>query len=1628
MASAESKSIIAALWLDTEPSVVAAPAVTRDQLLPFTSLSWENFERLCFRLAHQGGDVEDARLYGERGQAQEGIDLLVRRASAEYVTWQCKRYQEVSTSDLKAAVTKFLEGDWVKRTKLFRLAVAPSLNDTKLADEIEVQRARLQAVGVTFEPLDQGKLSLMLKDHPKLVDDFFGRAWVEAFNGADAAQALSRRKLSREQKVKARRFIRELYSAHSQAVDGGIPAAAAVFGGAVKRVPVFDRYVEPTVQLVESIVSQEAAPDAGAAKGGEPAATAPVGFRRRDIRTKLALSAALAEGDLIVLLGRAGFGKSAALRVLIHDLLGAETRFPALAKAWGQRLPLLVPFGFLTRHYSGGEAPTMEGALLAWLKVLGAKDEVLALLREMLDDDRLLLLVDGLDEWQNREAALAALTGLTTFVQTRGLPVVATARPLGFGRINSFGPEWKRAELEPLTVPQQRELAGHWFRHFHEANGLVDAARLAEAVARDGDDFARELAESPVRAELAGIPLLLSVLVFLRLSGRVLPRSRLAALEELIKALLEDQPSRRAQSAMQPADQAENRSPRVRRGLEYLALCIHQEPNSLVLPNDRAAELLRKFYQDELELTACEADDLSARVIELGQAELGILVAPLENHVGVLHRIFQEYLAARYLSRVSFAEAQKYCAERGRKGQWHEVTLILLQLPARPNETDQLIDELAKPAGDPLEEPMQQILLARIAAADTSCSRRKAIELAEAAFQLIECGRWMPLRLTLVREITLGLESEQIGALVSARVRRWFPGRQRWLRNIPAAILKHPLPETVADLRIAFHNADSKYDLRHVAEALAECADKAPGLAVEFLAILQSASAPELMAAALHALVKGWPTHAALPGLLEAASVSPAEDLQHVGILSRFKRGERTGQIRNALFKFCQEGYWSYPWEDEMVDALVAGWPRDAELKRKAMERIQGIGYPGAWASKQAIAYLLRACPGDDEVAGLIAQELAYDGKAYRPFNISDARDELLAGFKNHPLLVGPAEAWLAKSENTRHSPLEVAVLAQIGGTAACRQALLDYLRRGEGMPAWIISTLEEMVGATDPEFRKALTDYISDERRRSDAVRWLHLVITDPKELRAMLHTVLAGKDINDSHNALSILVGLDGVNGPGIWTEVERQLDNDQQGHYWRLGHRLLIKYWPQQPRIRGLALKTAYKEDISLEVLCGAYAADPEIRPLVDATLRVLHEDLRIELVRAAEPLARRGVAPAVELVAGFHDEPKAEARTLAVRALARAAARSGKGVTELTQTLTAELAEHLFRHDEQKQAAIVGLLELGRADLVIQQREDGRPVEFNTHSGASHNWDYVAAIVENWPTLAAQAPDIWDRAKHSPVIAMELAKAGQAEAAQSELAGFEQAVREGKQLEIEDVRALIALHGRSTLLRDLFMVRLQWFVSGHPNSMMSMEGPAYHAMGAYLADHFHGDPALLAPLRAVAGSVMISNVGLTTLCRGWPDAPEIARAIPHLPKLLNGPEPLTAWLYSTKADAALMAKYVSGYARKVRDDSFGEARQGLAAIRTRLQTDQACRELVMGELKNISDPAAAVPLARLVAPVVQDEPEFRDWVARQLSAVRDAGQPIAPLAFDSLANRCKAVEFALLEAVLTRESRS
>ena len=76
-----------------------------------------------------------------------------------------------------------------------------------------------------------------------------------------------------------------------------------------------------------------------------------------------------------------------------------------------------------------------------------------------------------------------------------------------------------------------------------EAERAAAGPAREQAVERDADAFATELADDPGLAELASVPLLLSVMIYLRLTGRVLPHSRLEALEELVGALIVDQPS-----------------------------------------------------------------------------------------------------------------------------------------------------------------------------------------------------------------------------------------------------------------------------------------------------------------------------------------------------------------------------------------------------------------------------------------------------------------------------------------------------------------------------------------------------------------------------------------------------------------------------------------------------------------------------------------------------------------------------------------------------------------------------------------------------------------------------------------------------------------------------------------------------------------------------------------------------------------------------------------------------------------------------------------------------------------------------------------------------------------------------
>ena len=205
-------------WLDGTPDgeVPKPPVATRAQGLPFNELTWQNFERLILRLVRRDGRVLDCVLYGTRGQAQDGIDVLAAQTvdPTRRICYQCKRVEKFDPSDIRKAVDKFLEGPFADSAGEFVLCVSLPLEGTAQINEFDTQRDRLGQRGIALVKWDGsegGNLCETLKRLPDLVDDFFGRPWVEEFNGKEAASKLGER-LDAVELGKLRPRLSQLYS------------------------------------------------------------------------------------------------------------------------------------------------------------------------------------------------------------------------------------------------------------------------------------------------------------------------------------------------------------------------------------------------------------------------------------------------------------------------------------------------------------------------------------------------------------------------------------------------------------------------------------------------------------------------------------------------------------------------------------------------------------------------------------------------------------------------------------------------------------------------------------------------------------------------------------------------------------------------------------------------------------------------------------------------------------------------------------------------------------------------------------------------------------------------------------------------------------------------------------------------------------------------------------------------------------------------------------------------------------------------------------------------------------------------------------------------------------------------
>lgn len=916
-------------WLSIPPTGgdIPLPVQTNKQLLPLSSLGWDDFERLCFKLIRTEVGPARAAIYGVPGQAQQGIDMyaVVPIASEDtlnerrYVTLQSRRISNVSPASVESAVNDFLKRDWALVSQKFIYAISSSARVTQVLDKIEALAKLLDEHSVAFEVWDQERISEMLKERPELVDDFFGRPWVDAFCGKDAAHQLGNRLQARDM-TKLREELARIYAATFRLADPGFTG----FGlSEIRRVGLLDRFVPPdlvsaTPQTASypyrvAVESEAGSPTAVPRKHSvnaedlnawfpdehgwslpsafdtDPIAPPETAVERRPANQWIGTE------QLQVIIGDPGAGKSTLLRYLVLDLLREEPQWKTVAEHWGNYLPVWLPFNFLAQRFVGqtGESASVRPALKSWLDQ-NESPQIWPLMERALQERRLLLVVDGLDEWTSDDAGHYAARAVERLAAIGGIPVVASTRPYGLTRL-TLDSGWVYSRIAPFTHEQQRSLANYYFRAAADGNS---SASSADIIDRSVDEFLAQVHLTPELSAFSGTPLFLILLVMLRLSSASsLPAQRFEVYERAVQLLVQYLPTRRRTAA--DVTTAHRGLPQ--HHLEALLRKVSYVNQSRGNVSVFDEESLRQDFVDALEdpgglsMSRERAALTANQLLDVAEGELGLLVRIGPKHLGFIHRVMQEQLAAHHIAdSLEFCDVKDLFEKYVGDPTWREVLLITFRKISRASEKSSLLATVQNRIDETPAGLCAREFLAEITFGPYGLSRDDVQSSSSGLVDVIETHPYGPHRTRLLDAVLTGIDGPLTDGIVLDCLKRWTVLVSEPSRQLVALLARIPpdtgFSETICRLLVSgLRNAD-RYDAFDKACAIAQrCAtigteEERSYLRAALMNILADPPTGLAQAAALSALALGWRDNPKVAAALDEARFHPDDQVRLVGV------------------------------------------------------------------------------------------------------------------------------------------------------------------------------------------------------------------------------------------------------------------------------------------------------------------------------------------------------------------------------------------------------------------------------------------------------------------------------------------------------------------------------------------------------------------------------------------------------------------------------------------------------------------------------------------------------------------------------------------------------------------------
>lgn len=986
--------LLASLWSAPEGPWPPPPAITKPQVLPIGALGWENAERLFTRLLETQARIEHATLYGVAGQKQSGIDVYAHNIPTldasetperSYVALQSRRVDKLTPAKIGKAVTDFLTGEWADRCSAFYYATSVSLRDTKLDDAVRAARERLAREGIKFVPWGAEELSSLLREQPRLVDDFFGRVWATEFCGEDQITQLARR-ISPEEARAARQALGNLYRAAFRSQGASSTVTGTHADGLAYLVldtyPVttdLPAFVTEPVEHPEPATQVEQFPEhLGFPRLMRRRAPRPplrrTPHRSADTGGVRTPADEWAESErLRLLIGSPGSGKSSFLMFTAMDMLASRPQSAALQRAHAGDLPLWLPFGFLCRHLGESTSHSVVSAIRAWVIHQGG-DAAWDLTQPALDDERAVLLVDGVDEWSDTASAEVALGLVESFVSQRNIGAILTARPYALDKLNWVTP-WAKAILAPLTEPQQLQLV---HRALTESDGVgVDGTLTPHA-----DVFLAELGRVPALDPLLGTPLFLSVLAR-TWRGESLPPHRFQMFSTLVQLLVDRHPQMRRRASLATGSEfSTSEMLTVLRGVAYRS---RLEGGSAI---SSRFEMERRFRDelrrdDGLAYAPADAAKVATALLSQAEDEYGLLVPQGAGMVGFLHRVLLDQLAGEHLATLEPETLQETLCERAGDPTWRDVLVAGLASQVNAYINTSLLTALADDADiDPVDTFE---LIAAAIAADVALTPAKQTA-------------WVT---EIVHRVDTHPESAHgvtlIGSLVACTVHAALRPRlletfTRWLSA------SHPEPQAaiwmlrdgqVAETGVlpvllwALRHEDETVQL-NAAHVIATRYTGDPEVGARIETAVRNGTNAVDQAFALLCLGTGWPDWSQLPALIDWARTQITPELRMCALhLLREAAGGQFDDLTGAERQWFgglirHEGLRPRDhWMDlavPFIQHVVAGQPEAAAF---VLGTLSGNGRNGG---NRSIAWVL-ACTtfsDDDAIKAWVADELAH--------------------------------------------------------------------------------------------------------------------------------------------------------------------------------------------------------------------------------------------------------------------------------------------------------------------------------------------------------------------------------------------------------------------------------------------------------------------------------------------------------------------------------------------------------------------------------------------------------------------------------------------------------------------------